>query len=859
MKTPRISNVVTCLLLIAFLIVAFAYFISPNSNLPVLSHAQNIQSSTTVNTEEDGAKHDEKVVEYAKMNRAVMRDIKFDSATTRIDFEYDRVEVILKQGFSKGTINAKSLLSISNIKSAEGIIAEDIVNAETEKTRNDRFRQIITIKLEKTGRDKVLEAVAKLEKLDEVLVAQPSYIYEGGDDWFPPNDPLYGGTNHDQWGLRGANGIKAEQAWSITKGDTNPLLRIGIFETGIQIDHPDLRVVPGNFTPEEGASSDHGTHVGGTIGAITHNGRGIAGIAQVELSLLNRSTFRESLEWADAQGISIVNASYWHDRPTVNGSGEVTRQAVPDALNFQAIANYSGLFVASAGNQGLNNDVFPQYPAAYDLPNLIAVGSIDENGGESSFSNFGADSVHIFAPGGSVLSSFPVHRCEEGSFLGIRRCEDNRFLWWGAKTTHIADGYHRASGTSFAAPHVAGVAALILSKYPELPAWMIKDIITGSVDPVPGLSERCISGGRLNAYKAVKNANDYFSGVTSHATLSGDFDGDDNQDIAMVYGQGINTAIAVWSSTGTGLEYRGIWWQSTEFYIDSIKDMIVSGDFDGDGKDEIIAFYDYGLMHTASFIFKYNETLDCFNDGSGYVTVWESTVFDANAIRGMVVSGNFHKGRVGEDEIIAFYNNGVSKTIAYIFYYDGTSGLLNSGTARYPIWSSASFSSDAIRYSVVAGNFDGGDRDRIIAFYTYSGNHTAAFIFWYNQNTTLLNDDGYSFYSIWESTSFDRNTIKNRIAVGDFAGNNRDAIITFYEYGATHTVAFIFEDTSWCLNDGSSFIPIWESTAFPANPILSRVVTGSFTGSNRDEILAFQDNEAYLFWRTGSWLDCAVW
>lgn len=506
MKTPRISNVVTCLLLIAFLIVAFADFISPNSNLPVLSHAQNLQNSTTFNTEVDGAKHDERVVEYAKMNRAVMRDIKFDSATTRIDFEYDRVEVILKQGFSKGTINAKSFLSISNIKSAEGIIAEDIVNAETEKTRNDRFRQIITIKLEKTGRDKVLEAVAELEKLDEVLVAQPSYIYEGGDDWFPPNDPLYGGANHDQWGLRGANGIKAEQAWAITKGDTNPLLRIGIFETGIQIDHPDLRVVPGNFTPEEGASSDHGTHVGGTIGAITHNDRGIAGIAQVELSLLNRSTFRESLEWADAQGISIVNASYWHDRPTVNDSGEVTRQAVPDALNFQAIANYSGLFVASAGNQGLNNDVFPQYPAAYDLPNLIAVGSIDENGGESSFSNFGADSVDIFAPGGSVLSSFPVRRCAEGSFLGIRKCEDNQFLWWGAKTTHIADGYHRASGTSFAAPHVAGVAALILSKYPHFRPSQIKTAIMWGVDLVPALSNRCVAGGRLNAAGALANA-----------------------------------------------------------------------------------------------------------------------------------------------------------------------------------------------------------------------------------------------------------------------------------------------------------------------------------------------------------------
>jgi subtilisin family serine protease len=328
------------------------------------------------------------------------------------------------------------------------------------------FAQILSIVLKVNSKENVLLVIDELEKLDKVLAAEPVYNLIAEDLWIP-TDPMY---SH-QWGLRGVYGIDAELAWDVTRCDTLPRIKVGIFETGLDASHPDLRVIPGNMTS---GVANHGTHVGGIIAAV-HNNIGIAGIAQVELALLNRQNdnFVNSLIWASDNGIKLVNASYGYYL-NVN----TMQPAHPNVNHATAIRNFGasgGLFVAAAGNAGEtsnthygNADVTPIFPAGYgdarhyrDINNVISVGSINVNGARSSFSNYGLNSVHIYAPGGNILSTLPMGNTP----TGYRR---------------HADGYAFADGTSMAAPHVSGVAALLFSIDSTLPVSVKRDIILQS-------------------------------------------------------------------------------------------------------------------------------------------------------------------------------------------------------------------------------------------------------------------------------------------------------------------------------------------------------------------------------------------
>ena len=133
------------------------------------------------------------------------------------------------------------------------------------------------------------------------------------------------------------------------------------------------------------------------------------------------------------------------------------------------------LFVAAAGNASNNNDVSPSYPASYASANIIAVASITSTGALSSFSNYGATSVHIGAPGSSIISTVP-----------------------SASKGSVISGYASYSGTSMATPHVSGAAALYASANPGATAAQIKSAILSSAIPTASLAGRVSTGGRLN-------------------------------------------------------------------------------------------------------------------------------------------------------------------------------------------------------------------------------------------------------------------------------------------------------------------------------------------------------------------------
>jgi subtilisin family serine protease len=139
-------------------------------------------------------------------------------------------------------------------------------------------------------------------------------------------------------------------------------------------------------------------------------------------------------------------------------------------------ANDAGiLFVAASGNATTNNDRRPHYPSSYALPNVISVAALDRSDGLAQFSNYGARTVHIGAPGKDILST-----------------------WLGGE-------YESKSGTSMATPVVAGVAALVVAANPDLSVTELRAVLLKSVDPISSLKGKVLTGGRINAAKALKS------------------------------------------------------------------------------------------------------------------------------------------------------------------------------------------------------------------------------------------------------------------------------------------------------------------------------------------------------------------
>jgi len=366
------------------------------------------------------------------------------------------------------------------------------------------------------------QAVAELEGDPAVSYAEPNWVYThegkpGGPTGLAPDYF----SNGSLWGMYGdasspSNqfGSQAAEAWAA--GHTgSPTVYVGVIDEGIQFTHPDLdgqvwtnpleRVVDGvdndgngyvddvhgwDFANNDntiydggtrGSLDDHGTHVSGTIGA-KNEGAALPTptSGQVGVVGVNQHVALISGKFLGRSGGTLANAvkavDYFTDLKTRQSLNIVATNNSWGGGGFSVTlldaitrANTAGiLFVAAAGNSGTDNDTTASYPSNYDVPNVIAVAAIDSGGNLASFSQYGATTVDLGAPGVGVWS------------------------------TTAFNGYSSYSGTSMATPHVTGAAALFASTHPGATAGQIKAAILAAAVPTPSLAGKTVTGGRLN-------------------------------------------------------------------------------------------------------------------------------------------------------------------------------------------------------------------------------------------------------------------------------------------------------------------------------------------------------------------------
>ena len=383
------------------------------------------------------------------------------------------------------------------VQNAGGVLRQLDADGRDLKMRYVAGGRIVKVQLPQ-GVDRA-RMIKKLSANPAIEIAEPDFKQSA---LAVPDDArfneLWALQNTGQSGGTAGADIKAVDAWDISTGSHDVV--IGIIDSGMDYNHPDLLanrwVNPGNLpgstygystlnAEQDPMDSDsHGTHVAGTIGASGNNAAGVTGV-NWNVTLIP-CQFLGPTGGSTSGAIECINyftdlkLNYGVDVKATNNSwggggfSDTLRAAI------QSAGEAGILFVAAAGNDGVNADSTPMYPAAYDLDVIVSVASTDRNDNLSVFSsgasNYGAVSVDLGAPGSAILSTIP------------------------------GGGYASYSGTSMASPHVAGAAALLWSLDPDISPAQMKSILINSGDALSSLEGKTVSGKRLNLNNAIAEA-----------------------------------------------------------------------------------------------------------------------------------------------------------------------------------------------------------------------------------------------------------------------------------------------------------------------------------------------------------------
>ncbi|MDP3934663.1 MAG: S8 family serine peptidase [Candidatus Giovannonibacteria bacterium] len=373
------------------------------------------------------------------------------------------------------------------IKFKEGI-SPKAVEQELGKNRGKILSKIdklgtLVVNVPRGAEDKIAEALSKNPLVE---YAEPDYLASALNH--PPADTYFG----NQWGLenngqdiKGSVGtidadIDAPSAWHFSTGWNGTSTKVAILDSGIDQDHEDLSlkiVLQKNFTGSPTADDlyGHGTHVGGTVAAITNNNIGVAGGCP-DCVLMNGKVLGDNgsgayswiangIVWAADNGAKVINLSLGGNSPS---------KTLENAVNYAWSKGV--VVVAAAGNCGCRGKI---YPAAYK--NVIAVAATNNQDKKASFSSYGAKWVDVAAPGENIFSTFPNHPYAINKSLN----------------------YDYGSGTSMATPMTAAAAALIWSTPYGTSASAVRSRLETTADKISGTGTYW-SAGRVNAFSATQ-------------------------------------------------------------------------------------------------------------------------------------------------------------------------------------------------------------------------------------------------------------------------------------------------------------------------------------------------------------------
>ncbi|HEY0101807.1 MAG TPA: S8 family serine peptidase, partial [Pyrinomonadaceae bacterium] len=450
--------------------------------------------------------------EWSEDSQAVEAGKEAKAQTLRAEFVPGEVLVRFRQDSTGGKSTTPGMLMLQRAEArAIELRVEPFAVSES----------VEGLRLARVEPEETLAAVDALNARPDVVYAEPNYIWRKAA---LPNDPRFSELS----GLRNLShptaDIDAEQAWDTTTGSRNVV--VGVIDEGIDINHEDLRdniwrnaaeaggapgfdddgngyvddingwdfhhndrtVYDGPGTNSDGSPVDaHGTHVAGTIGASGNNAKGVAGVnwqvSLLPLKFLGANGVGSTADAIRAYDYARAMRQRWDASGGAQGAnirvlnnsygGRGYSQAAYDAI--RALGDAGILFVTSAGNEARNNDRFPSYPTNYQLPNLVSVGSTGSSGLPSTqFSNYGERTVDLVAPGENILSTTP------------------------------GNSYDKYYGTSMAAPHASGTAALVCAAYPDISLRRLRAALVygGS----QGFAQFTSSAKRVNARGSLDNA-----------------------------------------------------------------------------------------------------------------------------------------------------------------------------------------------------------------------------------------------------------------------------------------------------------------------------------------------------------------
>jgi len=362
------------------------------------------------------------------------------------------------------------------------------------------FANLGRVQVLRVPRSETVESlIAKYQQSGLVEFAEPDYIVRASA---APNDPYY--LNGSQWGLNntGQSGgvpdadIDAPEAWDVLNSAGKVV--VAVVDSGIRATHEDLAAnmwvnpVDGGhgfnaFTGTNDPTDNfgHGTQVAGLLGAVGNNGKGITGVAW-EAQMMDCKCLDGSGNGSDSTVIACLDYARTNGARVINTSFDSTNNSVAVFNAIVALRDAGIILVASCGNGKasqlhVNVDVTPTYPACYPLDNIVSVAYTSRTDGLGFLSNYGPTNVDLGAPGDQVTSTAN-----------------------GSDQSYFVSGpIFGISGSSFAAPLVAGACAMMLERYPDETYQQIIARILKATDPIPALAGKCVTGGRLNLWKAL--------------------------------------------------------------------------------------------------------------------------------------------------------------------------------------------------------------------------------------------------------------------------------------------------------------------------------------------------------------------